>query len=47
MYLMSVTAETSHAERSWLKAEAPMNMKPMSVTAETSHAERSWLKAEA
>ena len=44
---ISVTAETSHAERSWLKAVAKQNMYPISVTAETSHAERSWLKAEA
>jgi len=42
---ISVTAETSHAERSWLKAEAKVNMYHILVTAETSHAERSWLKA--
>ena len=38
MYDMSVTAETSHAERSWLKAVARANMSVMLVTAETSHA---------
>ena len=41
---MEVTAETSHAERSWLKLPASLNMPDMEVTAETSHAERFWLK---
>mmetsp|Transcript_4508 Transcript_4508/g.9898 ORF Transcript_4508/g.9898 Transcript_4508/m.9898 type:complete len:127 (+) Transcript_4508:90-470(+) len=36
-----------HAQRSWLKAEAPKNMKAISVTEETFHSERSELKAEA
>ena len=34
---MSVTAETSHADRSWLKDCALRNMNIMSVTADTSH----------
>jgi len=42
---MVVTADTSHAERSWLKALAPANTPYMLVTAETFHAEISWLKA--
>ena len=47
MFLMSLTADTSHFDRSWLKAEAPLNMSAMSVTADTSHFDRSWLKSEA
>ena len=42
-----MTPDTSHFDRSWLKAEAPWNMAPMSVTADTSHFDRSWLKADA
>ena len=41
---MSVTVETSHADRSWLKARAPLNIIRMLVTRDTSHADRSWLK---
>ena len=41
---MSVTAETSHADKSWLKACALKNIECISVTAETSHADKSWLK---
>jgi len=41
---MVVTAETSHEERSWLKAGALKNMNLMMVTAKTFHFERSWLK---
>eukprot|EP00962_Isochrysis_galbana_P049395 scaffold20904_cov95-Isochrysis_galbana.AAC.1 len=37
MFCMLVTAETSHAERSWLKAAAPENMPDMEVTPETFH----------
>ena len=43
---MSVTADTSHVDRSWLKLDAPENMYRMSVTADTSHFDRSWLKAD-
>ena len=39
---ISVTLLTSHAERSWLKAKASLNMCDISVTLLTSHAERSW-----
>jgi len=35
---MSVTADVTHAERSWLKLVAFQNIEPMLVTAETSHA---------
>ena len=38
MYSMLVTADTSHFERSWLKADAPKNMSCMLVTADTSQA---------
>ena len=41
---MSVTADTSHADRSWLKECVLANIVVMSVTADTSHADRSWLK---
>ena len=34
---MLVTADTSHADRSWLKDWAPQNIELMSVTADTSH----------
>ena len=44
---MSVTADTSHFDRSWLKVDARENMNAMSVTAETSHFDRSALKADA
>ena len=44
---MSVTADTSHFDRCWLKEEASENILPIFVTADTSHFERSWLKAEA
>ena len=33
---MSVTADTSHFDRSWLKADARKNMSSISVTADTS-----------
>ena len=36
MYAMSDTADTSHFDRSWLKAEAFQNIIPISVTCETS-----------
>jgi len=39
-----MTADTSHAERSRLKALALSNIPHMLVTAETSHADMSWLK---
>ena len=41
---MLVTADTSHADRSWLKDCTLQNIPCMSVTADTSHADRSWLK---
>ena len=44
---VSVTADTSHFDRSWLKADAAENMYLMLVTADTSHCDRSWLKADA
>ena len=44
---MLVTADTSHLDRSWLKADAYENMFPMLVAADTSHFERSWLKSDA
>ena len=44
---MLVTAETSHFDKSWLKADAPENMNPIFKTAATSHFDRSWLKADA
>ena len=47
MYLMSVTADTSHFDRSWLKVEALKNMFAILVTADTSHFDRSWLKVDA
>ena len=47
MLSMSVTADTSHFDRSWLKDDARRNMYPISVTADTSHFDKSWLKAEA
>jgi hypothetical protein len=43
---MSVTADTSNVDRSWLKADTPKNMDRMLVTADTSHFDRSWLKAD-
>ena len=45
MQFMFVTLDTSHFERSALKAWQPANMPPMLVTRETSHLERSALKA--
>ena len=36
MDLMLVTADTSHFDKSWLKADAPMNVALITVTAETS-----------
>ena len=44
MLLMSVTLDTFHADRSWLKDAALLNIDFMLVTADTSHADRSWLK---
>ena len=44
MLLISVTLDTFHADRSWLKALAPSNICFMLVTADTFHADRSWLK---
>ena len=44
---MLVTADTSHVDKSWLKAQAYENMNAMLVTVDTSHFDRSWLKAEA
>ena len=45
MEFMLVTLDTSHADRSELKASAPLNMKSMLVTLDTFHADRSELKA--
>ena len=42
---MSVTADMSHFDRSWSKADAPENMDHMLVTADTSHFDRSALNA--
>ena len=47
MDLMSVTADTSHFDRSWLNSDALENMDLMSVTADTPHFDRSWLKVDA
>ena len=44
MQLIPVTDDTSHADRSWLKAIVPANILLISVTDDTSHADRSWLK---
>ena len=44
MPYMSVTADTSHVDRSWLNDNTRQNIRLMSVTANTSHADRSWLK---
>ena len=47
MYSMSVTADTSHFDRSWLNLDAPVNINAMLVTADTSHLDRSWLNSDA
>jgi len=39
-----MTADVSHAERSWLKTLASENTAFMVVTADVFHIERSWLK---
>ena len=44
---MFVTADTSHFDRSWLKADARENMDAMLVTADTRHFDRSWLNSDA
>jgi hypothetical protein len=40
MFDMRVTRETSHAFKSWLKDDAPLNMCDMSVTLETFQEDR-------
>jgi len=47
MPFMLVTRPTFHAERSWLKAKAQLNMYVMFVTLATFHAERFPLKVDA
>ena len=37
MLLISVTADTTHADKSWSKSQACLNILCMSVTADTSH----------
>ena len=44
--LISVTDDTSHADRSWLKVITLLNILLISVTDDTSHADRSWLKCQ-
>ena len=46
MDAMLFTAETSHFDRSALKADVPKNMDIMLVTADTSHFERSALNSD-
>ena len=41
---ISVTADTSQADKSWLKDCAWWNIPYMRMTADTSHADKSWLK---
>ena len=47
MNRIPVTADTSHFDRSWLKADASENICAMLMTADTPHFDRSWLKANA
>ena len=47
MYLMLVTADKSHFDTSWLKANASENIDAMLVTADTSHLDISWLNLSA
>ena len=42
MYDMSMTADTSHLDRSWSKMGVLENMAAMSVTADTFHFEMSY-----
>ena len=41
---MLMTWDTSHLDRSWLKASAKLNIECMLMTWDTSHLDRSWLK---
>ena len=47
MAVMSVTADTSHDDRFWLKDLASANILAILVTADTSHDDKSWLKESA
>ena len=44
IWCMSLTADTSHFDRSWLNFSAYINMPHVPVTRDTCHFDRSWLK---